>query len=94
MNDEQSMVEIVAMAIYDGQRSRRFFTTRWDNLPLAVRDEWCGDARAAITAMREPTEAMVNRARDPRTANGSPLSKGLHDTWKAMIDAALQEQAP
>jgi hypothetical protein len=47
--------------------------------------------RAVIAAMRDPTIRMVAAARDPRRANGSPVSKGVHDTWQAMIDAALAE---
>jgi hypothetical protein len=45
-----------------------------------------GLARAAIAAMREPTEAMVKKG-------GSEVDwlRGLTDAWKAMIDAALSE---
>ena|SRR5690242_8454900 len=55
------------------------------------------DARAGFAALeeagyvivpREPTEAMVDAARDPRVANGSPISKGAHEVWRAMIGAA------
>jgi hypothetical protein len=43
-------------------------------------------ARAAIEAMREPAEAMVDIApMDGRTARV---------TWRAMIDAALAEHQP
>ncbi len=38
-------------------------------------------ARAAIAAMREPTDAMVRE--------GGPYATSLH-CWRAMIDAALQ----
>jgi len=41
-------------------------------------------ARAAITAMREPTPAMVKAGYE---RGGSPRA----DIWRAMIDAALAE---
>ena len=57
-------------------------------------------ARAAIAAMREPTEAMVSkRAERPVTlqmsglAMSAPLgASAAKDCWRAMIDAALQER--
>lgn len=82
MSDE-TMVERVARAI--GKTYSRQAQTF---------DGWLPHARAAIAAMREPTEGMIKAARDPRTANGSPVSKGVHDTWQAMIDAALAEKEP
>ncbi len=39
-------------------------------------------ARAAISAMREPTEAMVGQW---------PYDRGNRMTWRAMIDEALKE---
>jgi hypothetical protein len=45
--------------------------------------EYQDDARAAIAAMREPTEAMVNVLRN--------TEHGILDDWHAMIDAALAE---
>ena len=45
-------------------------------------------ARAAIEAMREPTEAMLNAARDH--ANQSYIPNGSW-AWDVMIDAALKE---
>lgn len=53
-------------------------------------DAWEGDARAAIAAMREPTEAMVDTGRDV----GPDRPYGAHETratWSAMIDTALSE---
>ncbi len=40
-------------------------------------------ARAAIAAMREPTEAMID-------ATGSDWGSQLEDNWQAMIDEALK----
>jgi len=46
-------------------------------------------ARAAIEAMREPTEAMVWAGRaDHLTVDGEEWSKPI---WQAMIDAALED---
>lgn len=42
------------------------------------------DAKAAITAMREPTEEMIYR-------NGINDSGKAADLWKLMIDAALKD---
>lgn len=58
-------------------------------------------ARAALSAIEaagyrvvpmEPTEAMARAVRDPREANGSPLSKGFRDTWRAALAAAPKVQ--
>lgn len=43
---------------------------------------WEHPARAAIAAMREPTEAMIQVQDDVRY---------LRDLWPAMIDAALKD---
>ena len=42
-------------------------------------------ARAAIAAMREPTEAMIRACDWPNTDRNS----SLEDVWRVMIDAAL-----
>jgi predicted RNA methylase len=44
-------------------------------------------ARAAIAAMREPTEAMIEGTNYPNTTWDS----GDADVWRAMIDAALKD---
>ena len=49
----------------------------WENCAQCV---WIDDARAAIAAMREPTEAML----------GPPWNYGRLEIWQAMIDEALQ----
>ena len=53
-----------------------------DNLAATYEDY----ARAAIAAMREPTPAMVKAGYE---MGGSPRA----DIWRAMIDAALAEEA-
>lgn len=50
------------------------------------RDAYMDQARAAIEAMREPTEAMVDSC-----GNGE-CAKWARGAWANYIDAALQEQ--
>lgn len=72
MHDD--MVGRVAMALADCALEP------FDELSRA---KYMGDARAAIAAMREPTEAMI--------VQGADGGGGEHITaWRAMIDAALQ----
>jgi len=48
-------------------------------------------ARAAIAAMREPTEKMIDAgSKEQRNI----LSKPIEGIWTAMIDAALTEAKP
>lgn len=75
------MVERVARAIQATRGPRE----NWDRVTPATRDLWMADARAAIEAMREPTEAMTDAGwrrieeRDDAAEN-----------WRMMIDAALK----
>ena len=48
-------------------------------------------ARAAIAALREPTEAMVEAAIEADNT-GMPLSMGYDEAWSIMIDAALNSK--
>ena len=73
------MIERVARALADAERDRR---------PSMAEPFAETLARAAIEAMREPTEAMVNGLRitrecDSTAALWAPL------VWRAMIDEAL-----
>ena len=57
---------------------------QWDGLKPEIQQSYLAIARAAIAAMREPTEEMK-------------LSVGCDDKhdiefWQAMIDAALEEK--
>lgn len=67
-----SMIERVALAIMDANWRRE---TDYNEL-----------AKAAIAAMREPTDEMVDRGQDARLDGG-----GYYAIWEAMIDAALVE---
>ena len=61
--------------------------------PDEQRDYWREKARAAIGAMREPTEAMVlagyNALMEWDARTGEDY--GIGEVWRAMIDAALSE---
>ncbi len=60
---------------------------------LQIAAEWAiRQAKAAITAMREPTEAMVVSGNDAVDGDDIESSTPLCvSTWHAMIDAALKE---
>lgn len=75
-----SMIERVARAINDAGRKyidERLSAEGWADVPDEV------FARAAIEAMREPTDAMWD------AGQGFVQSE---DAYQAMIDAALNEQ--
>jgi hypothetical protein len=82
------MIQRVAAAMWD-----RTHDGRWDDWGdgqdesrIIHRD----DARVAIEAMREPTEAMVDAAwASWEDVDGS---KGFVGVWQAMIDAALGDK--
>lgn len=69
------MIERVARAIYDASEP----SCEWAE---AIHDIYYIVARAAIIAMREPTDEML----DEVSQLHSPTA-----TWKRMIDAALKE---
>jgi hypothetical protein len=66
-----TMIERAARAIADAQDVSEPF------------DNYEEMARAAIAAMREPTEAMLE---------ASPVSGPVSIIWQNMIDAALEEK--
>ena len=51
-------------------------------------------AKAAIEAMREPTDAMVKRGREKQFSSlldtADSDDEVARDTWQAMVDAALE----
>ncbi len=94
---EPEKVEQVAIALYRADRDLDAADMTWET--------WCGhfpkaaglvrkSARAAIEAMREPSEEMVEAAvapyRDKNTAEFDALfRKTVAGYWRAMIDKAL-----
>ena len=88
-------VESVARAIHEALRGDRPGTSDSDINPLKP-PEWgdlkpyyralaCHQARAAISAMREPTEAMKTAWNGPK-----PWDQDALEVWQAMIDEALK----
>ena len=63
--------------------ARAFWGDEYDGSEYQLRG-----ARAAIEAMREPTEEMMLAG---ERAN-EPLDSPAYTTWRAMIDAALGEK--
>lgn len=52
----------------------------------------CRDAvRAVLQAIREPSEGMVEEGDAAHAANTGYQYSAVHETWQAMIDAALSE---
>lgn len=90
------MVEKVAraMALKDkGADHWDIMSDDGDGCGYVGRNEYLAMARAAIGAMREPTEVLLCVG-DETYANGDPnegLSlSGLRHVWQAMIDEALK----
>jgi hypothetical protein len=86
------MIERVAMALHKASMDIR----PWANLPdesvggYVGRDIYRADARVAIEAMREPTEAMVNAGiASLGSDDDRPTGLVFLDFHTAVIDAAL-----
>ena len=83
------MVERVARAIYEGRNGRG--CKPWSLLTQMHKGPYFQDAKDAIRAMREPTEAMVNSPM-ARCYNTGPFAeKEVRRIFRAMIDAALSD---
>ena len=94
------MIERVARAMHHAEcqphREHTGYgdTWQWEDAMPAVRERHLAAARAAIEAMREPTEEMVESVRDHDNywgyyADGRP--SGPDNCWRGMIDTALSE---
>lgn len=82
------MVERVARAMVaedSGQEGSMLFDTHWKEFG----EGYMKTARAAIEAMREPTEEMVNSGEC--ADDGMTHTDTVVDIYQAMIDAALSE---
>ena len=53
---------------------------------------YTNEARAAIKAMREPTEAMINGLRIAQECGDSTAALWAPLVWRSMIDTALGEK--
>lgn len=95
----ESMIDRVARALH----ARRY--GEWYEGPLKMTDSQracLADARAAIEAMREPTEYMqkagfrLNKWTNPKPCHDHCVGRvtmPVDAPWRAMIDAALNENA-
>jgi hypothetical protein len=81
------MVERVARAMCDHAYSDIEIKRGWDGETRGSQVKWCAMARAAIEAMREPSQGMVN------AATASDFGPGPGEfllMWEAGIDEALK----
>jgi len=82
------MIERVAVAMAEndsGPMDSALFAIHWREFGEGYIDS----ARAAIAAMREPTEKMIDAgSKEQRNI----LSKPIEGIWTAMIDAALEDE--
>lgn len=90
-----SMIEKVARALFEHQQFDA------DMVFDDFKDEYLAEARIAIEAMREPTEAMLKAGEIPtreislgngQTVRGLGLGAAPWSIWPKMIDAALAEE--
>ena len=85
-----TMIEKVARAIWE--RTVGHTRISWDQLDPLDQDVFRAYARAAIEAMREPTERMENAAVDAAIPLGYIMDEGeTNAIWTAMLDAALKD---
>ncbi len=94
MPDE--LVERVAAAVWKAWRGPEELGAAWPDVSERSRRIGRAMALAAIAAMREPSEAMLDAARD---WSGAKYGKPIGDDaaigcWQAMIDEALKEPPP
>lgn len=79
-----TMIERVARALYEDRFGPS--VAPWSQLKDAHKAPYISDARAAIAAMREPTERMAQAGDDLHDFASARLF------WSHMIDAALEEK--
>lgn len=88
----ESMVERVARAMFYATNEH---DTTWESEAQEIKTTHLIMARAAIEAMREPTDAMVmaaDWAEAPYMENDLDLGSQFKAEWRAAIDTALLEQ--
>lgn len=99
------MIERAAKALFNGAQKKRTasqtnellygrsdvtweFINSEDVVP-SIADDYRSQARAAIAAMREPTEEMKSCSEEVHWGYSCHVCGGLKEGWYAMIDAAL-----
>jgi len=86
------MIEKVARALYNKERERHTLShADWCN--VIDKHYWCSYARAAIEAMREPTDQQRDHYFKLKRESGSTEAYSTFEdgTWEIMIDACLKE---
>ena len=95
MSETNEMIERVAKAIYDAHVSRQPRPADWLSWGELIAQGHQGRhrvedtralARAAIEAMREPSEAMIDAGYEYKGRGNTTEA-----VWRAMVAAALQE---
>ena len=93
-----TMIEKVAKALYEHQASlSNFSSPSWDEAPTFspfFREHWTAVARAAINAMREPSQEMLDAGWNAAWPEGSKFTRPPLYVWEDMISAALDEPPP
>lgn len=86
------MIERVAMAIHLSYRADNVTLMSWGRIDKRRRAQAMNAARAAVAAMREPTEAMEIRGGAVDWDEHLTIG-GINATlvWRHMIDDALRE---
>jgi hypothetical protein len=93
----ETMIERVAKALCaqavanDRDDGGKLGLVEWDLCEEGGRMDYRSEARAAIAAMRKPTDAMVEAGQATECEHGE-MNCGAAAAWQAMIDAALAEQ--
>jgi hypothetical protein len=91
------MIERVARALFAVENSFPGACT-WEDecageTSVGLREYWIRSARAAIAALREPTEAMIAAGDDAPPNDLFASEKASRLRYQAMIDAALLPKA-
>lgn len=81
------MIERMAKALYVAfwETTPKLTPPSWEKAQECYRDQSRSIARAAIAAMREPTQAMVDACDFDTPSEGI-----IRSVWADMIDAALE----
>lgn len=88
------MVEKVARTLHRHAEKTGAWWVPWDLTADNLQDRWREEARVAIEAMRESTQAMVDAGEETAyVERGYPsdwMGGGSDKVWQAMIDEALR----
>ena len=100
MSEPMTPLERAARALYDRWLARPDVAREaalngphppWEKLDFG-QQRWIDDARAVLTAIREPSEAWVSAAMKIGDENNTVIAWGDYpEFWQAMIDAALAD---